>query len=232
MAYICQFDYVGVPAISQAYAPDTVQRAPLGAVAVATDPFWGIGEFVYLKSGATIAVSTLVVWDNTYTATNASNATANQARPCAVAIMSSTTGQFFWAMRTGLAPIAATASVAALATFGLTSVTGQIGAFAAGKQVNNSISMIASAGTKVLTNVQTTNGSPILVTQGYDGWFIGGTLSGTGVGAGTISALNPDGRTVTSTANSTATGSVSVTLTFTNFNVCQFSNMALQGQIT
>jgi hypothetical protein len=231
MAFICQFDYVGVPAISQAYAADTVQRAPLGAVAVATDPFWGIGEFVYLKSGATIAVGTIVVWDNTYTALNASNATANQSRPCAVALMATTIGQFFWGMRTGLFPIAATASVATLTSFGLTSVTGQIGAFAAGKQVNNSISMIASAGTKVLTNVQTTNGSPILVTQGYDGWFIGGTLSGTGI-SGTITALNPDGRTVTSSANSTATGSISATLTFTNFNVCQFSNMALQGQIT
>lgn len=231
MAFICQYDYVGVPAISQAYAADTTQRAPLGATAIGVDPFWGNGEFVYLKSGATIAVGTIVVWDNAYTATNASNATTLQSRPCAVAMMASTIGQFFWSMRTGLFPIAATASVATLTPFGLTSVTGQIGAFTAGKQVNNSISMIASAGTKVLTNVQTTNGSPILVTQGYDGWFIGGTLTGTGI-SGTITALNPDGRTVTSSANSTATGSISATLTFTNFNVCQFSNMALQGNIT
>jgi hypothetical protein len=72
----------------------------------------------------------------------------------------------------------------------------------------------------------TTNGTGVLTTGGYDGFFLGMALSGTGIPASTVVAkLDPDGRTIyTGSAigtlgdkNSTASGSITLTGTFTGF---------------
>jgi hypothetical protein len=68
--------------------------------------------------------------------------------------------------------------------------------------------------------------------QSVDGLFVGLTLSGTGVGAGTISSIDPSGRFITSTANSTATSSVTLTGTYTNYCLANFVAPFAQGNIT
>lgn len=82
----------------------------------------------------------------------------------------------------------------------------------------------ATATTTVTAN--TTNGTGVLTTGGYDGFFIGMALSGTGIPASTVVAkLDPDGRTIyTGSAigtlgdkNSTATGTITLTGTYTGF---------------
>jgi hypothetical protein len=68
----------------------------------------------------------------------------------------------------------------------------------------------------------------VLTTNGYDGFFIGMALSGTGIPASTVVAkLDPDGRTIyTGSAigtlgdkNSTATGTITLTGTYTGYGM-------------
>src|SRR6266850_4241035 len=48
------------------FVPDTVQRQPLGMIVMAVDPFWGTGEFIYVKSNDAILKGSLVMWDEAY----------------------------------------------------------------------------------------------------------------------------------------------------------------------
>jgi len=232
MPYAVQYDWVGVPGIGFLYAPDTVQRAQLGLRVPAVDPFWGGGEFVYLKSNDVILCGSLVTWNTTFQATLVPNS-ANLGVSLAVATMPAAAGTFFWAaLSADNMPVVATASVAAGTTFGITAA-GSIGANTAGKQVLNAKSVIASAGTVAKANTSTTNGSPVIITQVADGWYPGIALSGTGIPGGTtLSSIAADNRTVTMSANATATGSVTVTGTNTGFNICQFDRPFAQGAIT
>lgn len=230
MAYAVLFDYVGVPGINYGYAPDTVQRTALGTRVQAQDPFWNGAQFIYLKSNDVILLGSLVTWDLANVATLVPN-TANLGVSVAVAYQAAAANTFFWAAtQADLMPVQATASVAAGTTFGLTAA-GKIGANTAGKQILNAKSVIASAGTVAKSNAQTTNGSPILLVQDSSGWYPGITLSGTGI-SGTVTAISPDGRTVTMSAAATATGSITATGTHTGFNLAQFSQPFVQGAIT
>src|SRR5690606_10749704 len=81
--------------------------------------------------------------------------------------------------------------------------------------------VVAATGTKTVT-AQTKNGSYVLKTNGYDGFFLGMALSGSGIPASTVVAkLDPDGRTiymgsaVGTVGDKTATASASITLTGT-----------------
>lgn len=220
------------------FTPDTTQRFALGTKADAVDPYWGWGEFVYAKASGAITPRLLCVLDETYLAVGMPNA-ANQGFPACVAMGSMATLTFGWFMVAGLTPIKAGATVAADASVGLTGV-GQLGAFAAGKQLVNARNRISQTGTKTFTNSQTTNGSTALVTNGYDGLFLGAALSGTGIPASTIVAgLLPDGRTVlmgsavgTFDKTATATGSITATGTWTGFTICTIAYPFAQGQIT
>ena len=221
------------------FTPDTVQRFALGTKQSAVDPYWGWGEFVYAKASGAITPRLLCVLDETFLAVGMPNA-ANQGFPACVAMGSMATLTFGWFMLVGLTPIKASATVAADASVGLTGV-GQIGAFAAGKQIVNVRNRLSQTGTKTFANTQTTNGTGSLITNGYDGLFLGAALSGTGIPASTVVAkLDPDGRTVyTGSAvgtlgdkNSTATGSITLTGTWTGFSICQIAYPFSQGQIT
>ena len=58
-------------------------------------------------------------------------------------------------------------------------------------------------------------------------------LSGTRIAGGTtITAISDDMRSVTMSANATASGSVSVTGTYTGFIKAQISRPFVQGQVT
>lgn len=231
-------DFAGPQPFNDWFAPDTTQRHPLGLVVKAYDPFWGYGEFMYVDSVTTMEKGTLARWDETYTAEDYPN-TANLGMMAGILMMSMVTGQFGWLQLSGFAPASAQASVAADTAVGV-AAAGQLGANSAGKQALGVRNRKASTATLAKTNVQTTNNSAVLKTSGYDGWFVGMALSGTGIPASTIVAkLDPDGRTVYMGATigtldklATATGSVTVTGTWTGYIGPVFDNIVMQGAIT
>jgi hypothetical protein len=234
MTYAIQSPIVGAPAVNVAYVPDTVQRWQVGDVFPASDPFWGGGEFMYVKnnSGSAIATGVMVVWDQLNNITPVANS-ANQARSVGVAYSNfPAAASWGWVQVSGLTPVSATASVAANTPVGITAA-GQIGATSAGKEIENCISQLPSATTVVIAGGNTTNGSAVVLMPKTDGWFIGMALSGTGIPGGTtLTAIAPDSRTVTMSANATATGTISVTGTYTGFNGCVISRPFAQGRIT
>ena len=220
------------------FTPDTVQRFALGTKQAAVDPFWGWGEFVYGKANGAIATRLLCGFDELFQATGIPS-TALQGFPCCVAMNKMATLTFGWFMVAGLTPIAASATVAADTAVAIVS-TGTLGASVAGKQLLNARNRVGATGTKTFANTQTTNGSGIVVTNGYDGLFLGAALSGTGIPASTIVAgLDPDGRSVkmgsaigTFDKTATATGSITLTGTWTGFTICQVAYPMAQGAIT
>ena len=232
MAFAPQNSGVGSCGLDFSFVTDTTQRAVLGERMTGIDPYWGGGKFIYLLSNDAVVQGSLVTWDNAFKATLLAS-TANQGVSVAVAMAAAASGNYFWAFLAGdLVPVAASASVAAGTTFGI-GTAGKAGANSAGKQILNAKSVIASTGTVVMANAQTTNGSTILRVQNAAGWFPGVALSGTGIAGGaTVSSIASDGRTVTMSAAATATGSVSVTGTYTGFIIAQMNDPFAQGAIT
>ena len=176
-------------------------------------------------------MGSLVVWDLNGNAVAVPN-TANTGRPVAAAMFPMVAGQFGWFQTEGQAAISATASVAAGVTFGITAA-GQVGANSAGKQILSSASAAPSTTTVVKANALTVSGSNVITVPNSDGWFVGVTVSGTGIPASTtITGISPDGRVVTLSANATASGVVSLTGTYTGFIIAQLSSPFVQGAIT
>jgi len=223
---------------------DSTPRFQPGFKQAFIDPWWGYGEFVYGRAAGSIRAFGLVVatpvFDSTlnsyrYDMTEVPN-TANLARSIYVAPKAMSSGDYGWFQVSGLTPINCSASVAADTSFGI-AAAGQGGAVAAGKQLLNARVMVAAAATVAKANCQNTNGSAALHVPNSDGWFVGAYLSGTGVAAGaTVSAISPDGRTVTMSAASTASIAGTVTATYNNatifYNVAHINNPFAQGAIT
>jgi hypothetical protein len=86
-------------------------------------------------------------------------------------------------------------------------------------------------------NCAAANASRRLVTPNADGWFIGAYLSGTGIAAGTtVVSIDPDNRTVTLSADTTAQVTGTVTATYNNatvyYNIVHINRPFAQGAIT
>ena len=222
------------------YQPDTVQREILGTVIPGVDNYYGFGEFMYVQFPASAAVTqgqVVVISGFGGAAGNsaavASNA-ANTGRGIAVAfnaIASVAAVQYGWVQISGSAVIKATASVAAGVTFGIDATTGgSVGTNSAGRQVLNAVSIAPStfAVAKAATLV---SGSPTINVANVDGVVVGFTVSGTGV-SGTVTAIDPNNRTVTLSANASAGGNSTVTFTATGFIVGQLNRSFLQGATT
>lgn len=220
------------------FAPDTVARHPLGTTLTAVDPYWGAGSFMYLKSNAAVLKGSIVIWDETYQATLAPS-TANLGFPFAVATNAAPAGSFFWAQVEGLAVYKTNATVAADAALGI-AAAGIAGANAAGKQMLGIRNRISATGTVTMSAATQANQGVVIVQKGYDGLFLGQTLSGTGIPASTVVAgLDPDGRRVylgsaigTFDKVATATGQITLTGTYTGYGAGQIMNPHLQGAIT
>jgi hypothetical protein len=220
------------------FDPDTVQRMQLGIVVEAVDPYWGGGTFLYGIAGEALAKGNLVNYTEVWSFIKLPS-TANMGRPFGVVMAPMAINEFGWIQVAGRVAASSSADVAADAAAGI-GTAGNVGANSAGKQLLGYRSRIANAGTVAITNVQTTNNSAILRTKGYDGWFLGMALSGTGVPASTVVAkLDPDGRTVymgsavgTVDKLATATGSVTVTGTYTGFVGALLAWPHTQGAIT
>lgn len=230
---------LGTQPFNDWFVSDTVQRQPLGMTVTATDPYWGTGKFVYLKSAATVVKGSVVMWDEAYNAALIPN-TANQGFAVGFAMYPAASGNFFWAQTEGRVVYVTGSTVAADTAIGITAA-GTLGTLAAGKQILNLRNRIAATGT-LTGSANTYNGTNVLYfPKGYDGFALGLALSGTGVGASAVVAgLDPDGKRVytgtaigtLSGANQTATGFVTVTGTYTGYGSGVANNAFAQGAIT
>lgn len=230
---------IGTQPFNDWFVPDTVQRHPLGETVTAVDPYWGTGKFVYVKSNAAILKGSLVIWDELYQGTLLPS-TANQGFPFGVAMAPIPSASFGWVQTEGRAVYATNATVTADTAIGV-AAAGIAGTNAAGKQLLNVRNRVAATAT-VTVSALTTNGTNVLLCQkGYDGFFLGLVLTGTGIGASAVvAALDPDGKRIytgtaigtPSGANQTATGQVTVTGTYTGFGSGIINNPVAQGAIT
>lgn len=229
------------------FTPDTVQRHPLGTEVTAVDEFWGLGKFIYIKSNDAILKGSLVSIGGAAIALGVVTAylgvllpsTANLGTPFGVAANAIPSGSFGWVQLSGNAVYKTGATVAADAAIGI-GAAGIASTNSAGKQLLGVHNTVSATGTNTVI-AGTTNGTGILTTGGYAGFFLGMALSGTGIPASTVVAkLDPDGRTIyTGSAigtlgdkNSTATGSITLTGTYTGFGQGFLSNPHGQGAIT
>ena len=240
MAYSQITPIVGQVQQGYFYQPDTIQREILGTVIPGVDNYYGFGEFMYVQFPASAAITQgqVVVISGFGGAAGCSAAVAtnaaNTGRGIAVAINTITSVaavQYGWVQISGSAVIKATASVAAGVTFGIDAATGgSVGTNSAGRQVLNAVSLAPStfAVTKAAVLV---NGQPFITVPNVDGVVVGFTVSGTGV-SGTVTAIDPNSRLVTLSANATAGGNSNVTFTATGFIVGQIQRSFLQGAIT
>lgn len=230
--------YAGVQPFNDWFAPDTTQRMPLGLYTRGVDPYWGGADFIYVKSNDAILKGSLVMWDETQQAALLPSTTL-QGFPFGVAMAPMASGTYGWLQVAGLAVYKTNATVAADVSVAV-AAAGIAGTLAAGKQLVGVRNRRAATATKTVT-AGTVNGSPNLATSGYDGFFLGMALSGTGIPASTVvAALSPDGRTIitgsaigtTGDKNSTATGSITLTGTYTGYGAGVIQYPYSQGAIT
>lgn len=214
---------VGTQPFNDWFAPDTIQRQPLGMEVTGVDPFWGTGVFVYLKSADAVLKGSVVMWDESYNAALLPSA-VTQGFPFAIAMAPAASGTYFWAQHAGRAVYKTNATVAADGVLAI-AAAGILGATATGKQVLGIRNRVAATGTLALTGNTQNGGGVLYFPKGYDGFFLGMALSGTGIPASTVVAgLDPDGKRVsmgsaigTFDKTATATGSVSITGTYTGY---------------
>lgn len=218
-------NFAGPTPFNDWFTPDTTQRMQLGTVIEAIDPYWGYGEFMYIKSNDAIIKGSLVIVGTfpTFLGTLLPS-TASLGAPFGVAMAPMASGTYGWIQISGCAVYKTSATVAADAAVGIGSA-GMIGAYSTLKGMVNVHNLKAATATTTVT-AGTTTGTGVLTTGGYDGFFLGMALSGTGIPASTVVAgLSSDGRTIlTGSAigtfgdkNSTATGTTTLTGTYTGY---------------
>lgn len=229
---------VGTQPFNDWFTPDTVQRQPLGMVVTAVDPFWGTGEFVYIKSNDAILKGSLVMWDEAYLGALLPTTTL-QGFPFGVAMNAIPSLSFGWLQIGGRCVYKTNATVAADVAVAV-AAAGIAGTLVAGKQLVNTRNRISATGTKTFTANSVNNTSVLYIPQGYDGAFLGMALSGTGVPASTVvAALDPDGKRIfmgsaigTIDKVATATGPFTLTGTYTGFGSAIINRPFAQGAIT
>jgi hypothetical protein len=236
----------GIPPIEFAVAvPATLPLLGVvpGMILTAYDPVWGPGELIFARASTAIPVyqlcTLLPVWNSTletYTmnATPIAN-TANLGSNVAVAQVALTTGQYGWFLMTGNTPVSGTATVAAGTKVGITAA-GQVGANTAGKEILNAVSVTGAANTVVKVG-RGVSGSDIIFVPETDGFFVGGYMSGTGVGSSAIIlALDPLGSFIQVSVVNSAAIAGNVTQTANNgtifYNICRLNRSFAQGAIT
>lgn len=97
---------------AQANTPQPAGRSTpgrLGAIAVAYDPTFGEGEFIYLLGAASTVVGLMVTYNATTYQTTIKPTTANNMDPVAVAMSANVAGQYGWYQIGGLATVKKTA---------------------------------------------------------------------------------------------------------------------------
>lgn len=223
-------NWAGASPFNDWFVPDTTQRMALGVEVDAVDPWWGYARFRYVKSNDTILKGSLV---NTGTAptflATLTPITINLGQPVAVAMAPMASGVFGWVQIVGNAIYAMGATAAANAAVGIFTSAGSLtGTIVAGRGIIGIHHYKAPAATLTFT-ANTYNGTGYIdIPGGYDGAFLGGVLTGTGVAAATclIAKLDPNGyRIYTGSAIGTfdklqtATGTITLTMTYTGYGM-------------
>jgi len=115
----------------------TTQNHPLGTIAVATDPTYGQGEFIYLLGVGSTVIGSLVTFDTTTHQTALSPDTAGIGAAFAVAMSANVASAYGWYQVRGLAVIKKTAvSVSPAVALYQSATTGRVmSTVASGKQV-------------------------------------------------------------------------------------------------
>lgn len=232
---------------------DDVQELALGTIVEASSSDydttanvanWGMAELVYVRN-ASVAIlpGTICVIDKNFSvvASAAAASEANTGKPLFIAVTNfaagSTTTQYGWVLRRGIAPVrysvAATAGRVFAGTAGNATPTA-----AAGVQIMNAQCLIAAAST-FTRSVTTRAGSSKVKTASVAGMYPGQAISGTGIPASSvISAIDPSGNSIIigsavgTPVNATATGTVTATMTNTGFGIVQCDYPVMQSQIT
>ena len=234
----------GIQPLNDWFVPDTTQRHPLGLRITAVDPVcWGLGTFIYIKSGAAILKGSLVMWDQGYNGALLPS-TTGQGFPFGVAVAPMASGTYGWIQVEGLAVIKTNATVAADTGIAV-AAAGIAGTLANGKQLVNCRNVRAATYAPTFT-VQTFSGNGTLYfPNGYEaslgtGIALGLTVTGTGINASTtvIAALDPDGRRAytgsavgtTGDRNSSASGTITLTATYTGLGQAMLNNPHAQDQ--
>jgi hypothetical protein len=224
---------------------DTYAGGPytLGQIVTGFDPAWGFMELVLAKfatASTLVEPGRLVTLSSAFLLADNAN-TANTARPVYVvaqrfpsdAGVGSSTPLYGWVARSaGLFPVQASAAFTAGPAY--FAAAGNItSTLTAGKQVVGMNGITGSTGTDT-RQAFTLTGSKIVKVSSKRGLFVGGTVSGTGIPASTeIESLDTGSNNEIKVNNDcTATGSITMTQTYTGFALCQFSCPSTQGNIT
>lgn len=229
----------GFQPVNDFFLPDTTQRHALGLMMDGVDPYWGAGRFIYVKSNDTIIKGSVCVWNSVYEAVLVPN-TAGQGFPVGVAMAPMTAGKYGWLQVSGRCVYKTGSTVAADTAIGITAA-GVLGTVAAGKQILGCRNVVSATGTVTGTGTTTNQSHVLFFPDGYDGFFLGIALSGTGIPASTVAAkMMEDGKTILMGSAvgtvgdkvATATGTVTVTGTYTGYGSGIINSPFAQGQIT
>jgi hypothetical protein len=258
MTYKLDYRYIGAPPIEAVVpVPATLSALtiPPGLIVEAEDPVWGPGEFIFARANGTIRLYGLCVltevWDATnkvftYNMTEAPT-TALLARALYVAqgtgagvassVNAFTVGQYGWFQNTGRTVINGSSTITAATTFGH-NAAGQATANAISVQVLNATTVTPA--TQTVTSTPTTFGATgdfRIGLANVQGFFVGGYLSGTGVGASAIiTAVDQTNNVLTVSVANSAQVSGTITITYNNatifYNVHSLNRAFAQGAIT
>ena len=223
----------GFGPVNDLMTPDTTQRFAAGMVVDAVDPYFGFGRFIYMQAGAAYDPGTLVtIVDQTFlTAALAVTANLGQNFYVVRQVMPAV-NSWGWFQSEGIAPVRVDVGVAAGAAIGIGTTAGRATTNAAGKQLLGVT--VLKAATFTLTKLgQTYAGQKWIDVSNVDGLFKGLAISGTGVGAASVvNTLDAGGTRVTGTVVSTASAAITVTFTYTGYNLVHLGCPHLQGAIT
>lgn len=224
-------NFAGATPFNDWFVPDTTARHPLGTELDAFDPWWGYGRFKYVESDAAILKGSLVCIGTapTHLAT-LTPTTINLAQPVYVAMAPMADGTFGWVQSVGNSIYILSATAAANAAVGIHTAAGSLtGTIVAGRGILGIHHYKAPAATITWTATTKIASNRLFFPSGYDGAFLGLTITGTGINGSTtvIAALDPDGRTAylgsaigtASGRNSTASGTVTITGTYTGYGM-------------
>jgi hypothetical protein len=242
MTYRLDSQYIGYPAIEEVVAipADPPRGLPIspGMLVRAEDPVWGPGEFVFGRVSAGIRIyglcMALPVWDATnkvYTYNFLeSTAVANASRPYYVYMgnRAGVAGEYAWFQTSGRSPVNSEADIAAGAKGGhdgagqLSVDTATFG-LAGALVITPSTNTVVSAGSGV-------SGDNKINLVSTDGFFVGGYVSGTNVGAAAIvSKVDPIGKFILVTVVNAGTVTGNITQTANNatifYNVLEMNRM-------
>jgi hypothetical protein len=242
MTYRLDSRYIGYPPIEEVVPvpADPPRGLPIspGFICTAEDPVWGPGEFIFGRVSAGIRIyggcMALPVWDATnkvYTYNFLEwTATANAGRPYYVyqGNRAGVAGEYAWFQMSGRSPVNGTATIAAGTAAGHNGA-GQLTADAATFGIEGAIVITPATNTVVSAGSGVIGDNKINLVS-TDGFFVGGYVSGTGVGAAAIvSKVDPSGKFILVTVVNAAAVTGNVTQTANNatifYNVLEMNRM-------